>query len=82
MVISWYLDIIAGFSTVPFLYYNQFPQSAVRIDVGRHAIMQMTQRYAHLSPDVYAEEWGRLEDVVPREAEVLPFAGSAKEEEG
>jgi hypothetical protein len=47
-----------------------------------HATMQITQHYTHLSSDVYAEEWGRLVDVVPREAEVLPFAGSAKEEEG
>ncbi len=47
-----------------------------------HQSMQMTQRYAHLAPEVYSQEWGRLVDVVPREAEVLPFAGSAMEEEG
>lgn len=39
-----------------------------------HATMQMTQRYAHLSPDVYAEEWGRLVDVVPGQGQVLGFS--------
>lgn len=36
-----------------------------------HKSVQMTQRYAHLAPEVYSEDWGRLEDVVSQGGEVL-----------
>ena len=30
-----------------------------------HKNVQMTQRYAHLAPEVFQEDWGRLTDMVP-----------------
>jgi len=36
--------------------------------LGHHSV-QMTMRYAHLSPDVFAEDYGRLGDTAPAESE-------------
>ena len=40
-----------------------------------HKSPQMTQRYAHLCPDVFAEDYGRLVDLVPHtsEGQVVQF---------
>ncbi|MBL6976170.1 MAG: site-specific integrase, partial [Deltaproteobacteria bacterium] len=40
-----------------------------------HKSTQMTQRYSHLSPDVFKEDYGRLANLVPREPRnnVTPF---------
>ena len=32
-----------------------------------HKSIAMTQRYAHLSPDAFQQDWGRLADIVPKE---------------
>ena len=41
-----------------------------------HKTVQMTNRYAHLAPEVFKEDYGRLVDVVPKTdaAQVLVFA--------
>ena len=46
-----------------------------------HKSPQMTQRYAHLSPSVYAEDYGRLVDLVPRSSAgiVVAFPGPRQE---
>ena len=36
-----------------------------------HKTITMTQRYAHLSPDAFKQDWGRLPDMLPREAGVV-----------
>ena len=43
-----------------------------------HASIQMTQRYAHLAPDVYADDYGRLGDALSTsDAEVIRFEASS-----
>jgi len=36
-----------------------------------HATTQMTLRYAHLAPEAFASDWGRLGNMVPTEGEVV-----------
>lgn len=43
-----------------------------------HKSVQMTQRYAHLAPEVFQEDWGRLQDAVPKEGLVLELSGKGK----
>ncbi len=49
-----------------------------------HKSPQMTQRYAHLSPDVFVEDYGRLADLVPQESDgtvlLLPGDGEQRME--
>lgn len=43
-----------------------------------HSSIVMTQRYAHLSPEAFQEDWGRLGDVRPqeREGKVVPLTAA------
>ncbi|MFZ5481174.1 MAG: tyrosine-type recombinase/integrase [Myxococcota bacterium] len=42
-----------------------------------HKSVQMTQRYAHLAPDAFSEDWGALKDAVPKgEGEVRAIRGA------
>ncbi len=43
-----------------------------------HASTQMTQRYAHLAPEAFASDWGRLGDMVPKDGEVVAFGGKGQ----
>lgn len=45
-----------------------------------HKTVQMTNRYAHLAPEVFKEDYGRLVDVVPKAGEgvVIEIAGRGK----
>lgn len=41
-----------------------------------HKSVQMTQRYAHLAPEAFSDDWSLMADAVPKAGEVLPFAGA------
>ncbi|MCA9764542.1 MAG: hypothetical protein KC544_15585, partial [Gemmatimonadetes bacterium] len=38
-----------------------------------HSDIKVTQRYAHLAPEVFPEDWGRMADVVPKDGTVVGF---------
>lgn len=47
-----------------------------------HKSAQMTQRYAHLGPDAFKDDYGRFNDVIPQrgEGEVVEFVGKGMRE--
>ncbi len=40
-----------------------------------HTTPQMTTRYAHLAPDAFQSDWGRLGDMMPRDGAVIALEG-------
>jgi integrase len=41
-----------------------------------HADTKMTMRYAHLAPEAFQGDWGRMKDAVPKEGNVLAMEGA------